>query len=60
MAEEQCYVKKGSHPPVCGVHDVVLIPKQLPVELIAAGYKGFAFLVCPVSGEVLNDEAPQS
>jgi hypothetical protein len=57
---EQCYVKKGSHPPVCGVHDVALIRKQLPNELIAAGFEGFTFLVCPVSGAVLNDEAERS
>jgi len=30
--------------------------EQLTDELIAAGYKGFTFLVCPLSGEVLNDE----
>ena len=30
-----------------------------PAEMIAAGYRGFTFLVCPVSGTVLNDEAAQ-
>jgi hypothetical protein len=54
---ESCFIKKDSSPPVCGVHNVRLIRKQLPVELIASGYKGFTFLVCPVSGAVLNDEA---
>lgn len=57
---EQCYVKKDSHPPACGVHGVVLIRKKLPDALIAAGYKGFSFFVCPVSGVVLNDEASHS
>jgi hypothetical protein len=57
---EQCYVKKDSHPPVCGVHEIALIRKRLSNEMIAAGYKGFSFLVCPVSGVVLNDEASQS
>jgi hypothetical protein len=54
---ESCFIKKDSSPPVCGVHNVRLIRKQLPVELIASGYKGFTFLVCPVSGAVLDDEA---
>jgi hypothetical protein len=53
----QCFRLKNSDPPVCGVHNVRLERKQLPIELIAAGYKGFMFLVCPVSGAVLNDEA---
>jgi hypothetical protein len=53
---EPCFIKKDSSPPVCGVHNVRLISKQLPDELIASGYKGFTFLVCPVSGAVLNDE----
>jgi hypothetical protein len=56
---EQCFKKKGTNPPVCGVHNVRLVTKQLPGGLIAPGYEGFAFLVCPVSGVVLSDE-PQS
>lgn len=52
-----CVWKKGSDPPVCEVHDVKLVRKELPAEMIAAGYKGFTFLVCPVSGAVLDDEA---
>jgi hypothetical protein len=55
--KEQCFKKKGSKPPVCGVHNVPLVRKQLPDELIASGYKAFTILVCPVSGTVLNDEA---
>ena len=55
---ELCFIKKDSSPPVCGVHNVRLIMKQLPDELIASAYKGFTFFVCPVSGAVLNDEAP--
>jgi hypothetical protein len=51
-----CIRKKGSDPPVCAVHNVQLVRKELPTEMIAAGYKGFTFLVCPVSGTVLNDD----
>jgi hypothetical protein len=54
--KKRCFRKKGSNPPICGVHSVPLVQKQLPDELIAAGYRGFTFLVCPVSGEVLNDQ----
>jgi hypothetical protein len=50
-----CIRKAGSNPPVCGVHNVKLVRKQLPAELIAVGYKGSTFLVCPVSGSALND-----
>jgi hypothetical protein len=48
--------KKGSDPPVCDVHNVPLERKELPAEMVAAGYKGFTFLVCAVSGTVLNDD----
>jgi hypothetical protein len=54
---EHCFIKKGSHPPTCGVHNVPLEHKQLPEEMVASGYKAFTYLACPVSGEVLNDEA---
>jgi hypothetical protein len=57
MDFEPCFRKKDSDPPICGIHNVRLAEKQLSDELIASGYKGFAFLVCPMSGQVLNDEA---
>ena len=53
---EQCFRKEDSNPPVCGVHEVPLITRQLPDEMIAVGYKYLTFLACPVSGAVLNDE----
>ena len=52
-----CFRKAGSNPPVCGVHNVRLLRKELSAEMIAAGYKGFTFLVCPLSDTVLNEEA---
>jgi hypothetical protein len=52
-----CYKKKGSNsPPVCGIHNVPLVVKTLPDQMILQGYKDFTFLVCPVSEEVINDE----
>jgi hypothetical protein len=54
----QCFKKKDSNPPTCGVHNVPLINAKLPYELLATGLKAVTFLVCPVSGEVLTDRAP--
>jgi hypothetical protein len=54
---EPCFTKKDSNPPVCGIHNVPLVQRQLPNELIALGYRALAFLVCSVSGAVLNDPA---
>jgi hypothetical protein len=47
---------KGSNPPICGVHNVPLVQEELPDDMIAAGYKAFTFLVCPASGQVLNEQ----
>jgi hypothetical protein len=55
--ERRCFKKRDPNSlPICGVHNVPLIEKKLPNELIAAGYRAFTFLVCPVSQEVLDDE----
>jgi hypothetical protein len=56
----QCFMKKGSDPPICGVHHVRLEKKPLPDELITFGYSVFTFLVCPVSGAVVNTAAKHS
>ena len=53
--EKQCFKKNGSNPPICGLHNVPLVRKHLPDELIASGHKSFTIVVCPVSGEVFND-----
>jgi hypothetical protein len=53
--EQPCFQKKDSNPPVCGVHNVPLISKLVPNDLIAAGRKRITFLSCPVSGKALND-----
>jgi len=58
--EEPCSKKKDSNPPVCVVHNVPLVRKQLPAGMIEVGLKGFSFLACPVSGLVLNDELAHS
>jgi hypothetical protein len=45
---------------MCGIHNVRLEKKQLPDELIAFGLRAFMYLVCPVSGDILDDAATQS
>jgi hypothetical protein len=57
---EPCFRKEDTNPPTCGVHNVLLLKKQLPTEMVGAGYKGFTYLVFPVTGTVLNDPAKQS
>jgi hypothetical protein len=59
MTETHCFRKVGSNPPICGIHKVLLARKDLPTEILGAGskYGGLAFFVCPVSGEVLVNEA---
>jgi hypothetical protein len=57
---KRCFELKNSNPPTCGVHKIRLVKKQLPNVLVNEGYKPFTFLVCPISDEVLNDEAKHS
>jgi hypothetical protein len=48
-------LRKDSNHPICGIHNVPLVTKQLPPEMIGGGYKNFTYLVCPVTGTVLDD-----
>ena len=52
----QCFTKKGSDPPICSVHNVKLEERQTSRESITGGVGNFTYLVCPVSGTVLNDD----
>jgi hypothetical protein len=56
---EQCFKKKDSNPPVCGAHNVPLVQHQSSDVLATSRLGEFTFLVCPVSGAVLDDEAKQ-
>jgi hypothetical protein len=51
-----CFKKKGSNPPMCGVHNVPLIQQRSFDDSASAGIGDFTFLVCPVSSAVVNDE----
>ena len=57
LITESCFRKENSDPPICGVHNVPLVRRKLSVEMIGAGFEGSRFLVCPVSGQVIDDEA---
>ena len=51
---EQCFRKKGSNPPVCGVHNVLLLPTHS-----SDPNPNVKFFVCPVSGQTIRDVATQ-
>jgi hypothetical protein len=52
---EQCFVKKGSDPPACAAHDAQLQQHQSSERLETYRYGDFTFLMCPVSGQVVDD-----
>jgi hypothetical protein len=52
--DKPCFRKAGSDPPVCEVHNLQLVQKELAAEMILAGYTSMNFLVCPVSGAVVD------
>jgi hypothetical protein len=52
----RCFRKKGSNPPVCGVHQVPLTQKESSDDSDTSRFGNFTYLACPVSGQVLNDE----
>jgi len=55
---EQCFKKQGSDPPVCGVHDVMLMETRSPEKFTALGLAA-TFYVCPASGQTIRDAATQ-
>jgi hypothetical protein len=57
---KQCFVKPGSAPPVCGVHNVPLEEFQPYHDPIVGSIGDFPYFVCPVSHEVPNDITPIS
>ena len=50
-----CFIKKDSNPPVCGVHNVPLKPRESSREVATSRFGDFAFFACPVTGQVVND-----
>ena len=52
---EQCFIEKDSNPPVCGVHEVRLKEHQSSEDLSTLNFGEFTFLMCPTSGQVIDD-----
>ncbi len=55
---EQCFIKNGSAPPVCGVHGVRLETRMIPGDVVDLGHESYTVLVCPSSGAVVDDSPP--
>jgi len=53
---EQCFNKKGSNPPVCGVHNVALETGLIPIDVNAPCLGRISCYVCPVSQIVVPDD----
>jgi hypothetical protein len=54
----QCFRRKDSEPPACGVHDLPLMKRQSSDDPEASFFGEFEYLVCPVSGYVVSDASP--
>jgi hypothetical protein len=52
---EQCFEKKVSSPPVCGVHNVPLKQSQVSIDGNAPGLGQITCFKCPVSQAVALD-----
>lgn len=57
---DQCFVKKDSDPPVCGVHNVRLVEHQTLREGIVRGVGNFTFLDCSRSDQAVDESAVQN
>jgi len=52
---EPCFQLKGSNPPICGVHRVVLAQEKVPIDRNAPGLGHITCYVCPVSHAVVQE-----
>ena len=52
---EQCFIKQGSGPPICGVHNVPLIKTEVNIDKNAPQLGHITCLRCPVSRSVILD-----
>jgi hypothetical protein len=52
---EQCFKKKGSNPPVCGVHNVPLVQNRISIDPLAPGLGHITCFRCPVSHAIVLD-----
>ena len=52
---EQCFTNYDSNPPVCGVHKVTVIEKQIPIDALAPELGSVVCNLCPVSQAVVRE-----
>ncbi len=52
---DPCFRKKGSNPPVCGVHQVPLVPVTVAIDHNAPHLGQVPCYMCPVSRQVVPD-----
>jgi hypothetical protein len=51
---ERCFRKKGSDPPLCGVHNVGLVLSKIRHDLLVPYIGHVTCLICPVSQLVVE------
>ena len=50
-----CYQKPDSNQPLCGVHNVVLVQNQIPIDANAPALGRITCFVCAVSRTVVQE-----
>ncbi len=53
---QSCFKKRGSNPPVCGVHNVRLIEISVPIDSNAPYLGVITCLKCPVGNVIASSE----
>jgi len=49
------FMKRNSQPPICGIHNVALVERKMPVDLLAQHLGYVTVYVCPESGQVVTE-----
>jgi hypothetical protein len=52
---EQCFSRNDSNPPVCGVHQVAVVQRQVSIDPNAPGLGRVTCSMCPVSKAVVRE-----
>jgi hypothetical protein len=52
---DPCFRKEKSNPPMCGIHNVALVKRDLPIDPYAPQLGHITGYLCPVSGKLVPD-----
>jgi hypothetical protein len=52
---EPCFRKRESKPPVCGVHDAILVEKLVSIDANLPTLGMISCLICPTSKSVVRE-----